>query len=102
MMFAGGGGTGLSVQPVCFIAVDALGNAEVLPLATNGEAPDAIERIAGLIEKTPDIISRIKAVFPKKKSKEKDAEAAENVAKAAAEAVESAKGDVTVEVGKSE
>ena len=98
VMFAGGGGTGLSVQPVCFIAVDALGNAEVLPLATNGEAPDAIERIAGLIEKTPDIISRIKAVFPKKKSKEKDAEAAENVAKAAAEAVESAKGDVTVEV----
>ncbi len=98
VMFAGGGGTGLSVQPVCFIAVDSLGNTEVLPLATNGEAPDAIERIAGLIEKTPDIIARIKAVFPKKKKKEKNNEAVEDVAKAAAEAVENAKGDVTVEV----
>ena len=88
VMFAGGGGTGLSVQPVCFIAVDAAGNAEVLPLAANGEA-STVERIAGVIERTPDIIAHIKALFPKKKKKEKEAEAVEKVAKAVADAVES-------------
>ena len=85
VLFAGGGGTGLSVQPVCFLAVDATGNVEVLPLATNGES-DTIEKIAALIEKTPDIFARLKALFPKKKKKA-EKKAAEDVAKAAAEAV---------------
>lgn len=98
-LFAGGGGTGLTVQPVCFIAVDAAGDVQVLPLGGNGEAPDAVERIAGLIEKTPDILARIKAIFPKKK-KEKDATSVADVAKAAAEAVASVTDaeEVTVEV----
>ena len=64
--FAGGGGTGLTVQPVCFIAVHADGNTEVLPVGASVCAPDKIERIANLVEKTPDILSRIKAVFSKK------------------------------------
>lgn len=85
VLFAGGGGTGLSVQPVCFIAVDAAGNVEVLPLATNGES-DTIEKIAALIEKAPDIFARVKAIFPKKKKKSED-EAVEDVVKAAADAV---------------
>ena len=85
VLFAGGGGTGLSVQPVCFIAVDATGNVEVLPLATNGES-DTIEKLARVIEKTPDLIARVKALFPKKKKKGDDT-AADDVAAAAAEAV---------------
>ena len=89
VLFAGGGGTGLTVQPVCFIAVDALGNTEVLPLSTAGGEADTIERIAALIEKAPDIFARIKAVFPKKNKKEK-AEEAERVAKEAADAVREA------------
>ena len=64
--FAGGGGTGLSVQPVCFLA---------------------IARVADLVEKTPDILSRIKAIFKKNKKDERD-EALDDVAEAAAEAVE--------------
>lgn len=90
ILFAGGGGTGLSVQPVCFIAVDALGNTEVLPLAAggNGEA-DTVEKIAALIEKAPDILARIKAVFPKRDKKQK-ADEAERVAKEAADAVREA------------
>ena len=95
VMFAGGGGTGLSVQPVCFIAVDAAGNAEVLPLAANGES-STVERIAGVIEKAPDIIARVKALFPKKKKKE--AEAMEKVAKAAVEAVEDAVTEVSEKI----
>lgn len=90
VLFAGGGGTGLSVQPVCFIAVDALGNTEVLPLSTGGGEADTIEKIAALIEKAPDILSRIKAVFPKRDKKKKNEDEAERVAKEAADAVREA------------
>ena len=87
VVFAGGGGTGLSVQPVCFIAVDAAGDVEVLPLGTEGGS-DSVERIAALIEKTPDIFAKIKAIFGgKKKKKKEEKEAVEEVAKAASDAV---------------
>lgn len=88
-LFAGGGGTGLSIQPVCFIAVHATGEVEVLPLGGNGGAPDVVERLTALIEKAPDIIARVKAVFPDvddKKKKSAD-EAIDEVAREAAEAV---------------
>lgn len=95
-MFAGGGGTGLSVQPVCFIAVNAEGAVEMIPLGGQGAAPDTVDKIANIIEKTPDILGKIKAIFSKKK-KMSDAEAdgydpiddvAEAAAEAAAEVVE--------------
>ena len=73
-MFAGGGGTGLTVQPVCFLAVHADGNVEMLPLGGSGAAPDTVDKIANAIEKAPDIISKLKALFAKKKKKS-DAEA---------------------------
>lgn len=83
--FAGGGGTGLTVQPVCFLAVHADGNVEMLPLGGSG-APDKFERIADLVEKTPDLLSRIKAVFSKKKKSDDEIEeVVETVAEAAAE-----------------
>ena len=82
--FAGGGGTGLSVQPVCFLAVNAEGNVEVLQIQKDGPA-DPIERVADIVEKTPDIVSRIVAVFKKNK---KDDGAVEEVVEEAAKAVE--------------
>jgi sporulation protein YtfJ len=92
-MFAGGGGTGLTVQPVCFLAVHADGNVEMIPLGGAG-APDTVDKIAGVIEKAPDIISKLKALFSKKKKKS-DAEAdgddpVDTVAAAATEAAEAA------------
>lgn len=84
--FAGGGGTGLTVQPVCFLAVHADGTVEMLPL--NGGShytPDKLDRIADLVEKTPDWLARIKAVFAKKKKDEEIDEVVETVAEAAAE-----------------
>ena len=89
--FAGGGGTGLSVQPVCFLAVDAEGKVEILQIAKNGPA-DPIERVADLVEKTPDILSRIKSIFKKNKKEAQD-EALDDVAQAAAEAVEELQAD---------
>ncbi|MBR7111494.1 MAG: sporulation protein YtfJ [Clostridia bacterium] len=88
-LFAGGGGTGLSVQPVCFIAVDATGDVEVLPLAAGKEC-DTVELIAGLIERTPDILSHIKGFFSKKKKK---ADATDDVAQKAAEVVSKITGE---------
>ena len=84
---AGGGGTGLTVQPVCFLAVDASGKVEVLPVGVG--APDPIERVADLVERTPDLLSRIKAVFKKNKPAAND-EAVDELAKTAAEAIEHA------------
>ena len=84
--FAGGGGTGLTVQPVCFLAVHEDGSVEMLPLGGGGgAAPDKIDRIADLIEKTPDWLNRIKAVFSKKKKDEEIEEIVETVAETAAE-----------------
>ena len=82
--FGGGGGTGLSVQPVCFLAVNAAGEVEVLPVAKDGRA-DPVERVADLIEKTPDIVGRIKRLFKKDKT-DKD-EIVEEVAEQAAEVI---------------
>jgi sporulation protein YtfJ len=87
--FGGGGGTGLSVQPVCFLCVNAEGNVEMIPLGGEGEV-DTVERIATLIEKTPDILSKVKSLFGRKKRKqaaEEEEDLIEAVADAAAEAV---------------
>ena len=87
-MFAGGGGTGLTVQPVCFLAVHADGSVEMLPLGGSG-SPDTVDKIAGIIEKTPDILSKIKSLFGKKKKSDAEADGddpVETVANAAAEA----------------
>ena len=84
--FAGGGGTGLSVQPVCFLAVHEDGTVEMIPLGGSGAAPDKLERIVDMVEKTPDLLARIKAVFSKKKKDEEIEEIVETVAGAAAEA----------------
>jgi sporulation protein YtfJ len=88
--FGGGGGTGLTVQPVCFLAVNAEGAVEMIPLGGEG-TPDTVERIASLLEKAPDIFSKVKSVFKKKKKADSEDDdlvdaVADAAAKAAAEA----------------
>lgn len=75
--FAGGGGTGLSVQPVCFIAVSAEGAVELFPLGGKGDANSA-DKIADLIEKAPGLIEKLKAFFRDKKKKKAEKEAEED------------------------
>lgn len=87
--FAGGGGTGLSMQPVCFLAVHADGSVEMIALGGGGEQ-DTLDKIAGIIENAPGFLSKIKGLFSRKK-KRSEAEADEEdivdaVANAAAEA----------------
>lgn len=86
--FGGGGGTGLSIQPVCFLSVSASGRVELFPVEGNG-TPSTIDRIADIVERAPDIINRVKEVFAKN---EDDGEDVDDVARVAAEAASKIEG----------
>ncbi len=62
--FGGGGGTGITVNPVGFLVVDSHGDVEFLPVAQKGK-PDPVDQIADLVERAPDIIAKIKDLFAK-------------------------------------
>lgn len=65
--FGGGGGTGLSVSPAGFLVVDKNGSVEFLNVGMK-TTPDPIDQIADFIERTPDIIARLKEVFAKEEN----------------------------------
>jgi sporulation protein YtfJ len=58
--FGGGGGTGLSITPLAFLAIGR--DAEVRLVHLNESGTD-VERVVGLIEKSPDIIEKIKGAL---------------------------------------
>ncbi len=67
--FGGGGGTGITVSPVAFLVVSADGNVNILNIDTPtvaAPAPDTISQIVGFIERSPDLIDRLKNVLGKK------------------------------------
>ena len=64
--FGGGGGTGLTLAPMGFLVVDKDGDVEFLNVSSKGK-PDPVDQIADLVERTPDIIAKIKALFEKDK-----------------------------------
>ena len=74
--FGGGGGTGLSVTPVGFLVCDKDGGVEFINVSSKGK-PDPVDQIADLVERTPDIIAKIKALFTKDKSEEETVVTAE-------------------------
>ncbi len=59
--FGGGGGTGMSITPMAFITVDR--NADI-KLITLDRSKSEIDKIGSIIEKSPEIIEKIKnAIF---------------------------------------
>ena len=68
--FGGGGGTGLTVSPAGFLVIDRHGDVEYINVNQKGK-PDPVDQIADLVERTPDIIARIKDLF-KKDDKEEE------------------------------
>lgn len=61
--FGGGGGTGISVTPMAFLAVSKERGAELISL-TPSEGARNVDRVASLIENAPDLIRRLKnAIF---------------------------------------
>lgn len=71
--FGAGGGTGISVQPVGFLCVDTQGNVEMVNIGLKNPS-DPIEQLSELIDRSPEIIAKIKALF----AKDKDEETEEN------------------------
>ena len=67
------GASGLSVEPVAFLVVSPDGAVEMLniaaPVAPSAPVatPDAVSSIIGFIERSPEFIERLRAVFAKKK-----------------------------------
>ncbi len=58
--FGGGGGTGLSITPLAFLTVGR--DAEINLIHINNSATE-VDRIASLIEHSPEIIERIKSAL---------------------------------------
>ena len=68
--FGGGGGTGVSVTPMAFLVVKPDGNVELLNMSMPDTVTNKIATVGNIIEKSPDIIEKIKKVFTKDKKGE--------------------------------
>ena len=68
--FGGGGGTGITMTPVAFLVVSADGNVNILnvnsPAAASAAPTDAVSQVVGFLERSPELIERIKGVFSRK------------------------------------
>ena len=75
--FGGGGGTGVAVTPVAFLIVSSDGSVELLAVNAPAAA-DPIDKVSALLDRSPEILEKIKAIFTKKGKKEEKAEDEEN------------------------
>ncbi|MGN1410549.1 MAG: spore germination protein GerW family protein [Eubacteriales bacterium] len=68
--FGGGGGTGITVTPVAFLVVSADGNVNILnvnaPVSAPSNVSDPVSSVVGFLERSPELIERLKAVLGKK------------------------------------
>ena len=59
--FGSGSGSGVSITPIAFLTVGK--NADVNLIQINPDANKSVEKIASLIEHTPELIEKIKNTF---------------------------------------
>lgn len=62
--FGGGGGTGVTVTPVAFLIVSADGKIDLIPI-TSAKTSGTLDKVTDLIERSPEILNRLKEVFSK-------------------------------------
>ena len=75
--FGAGGGTGITVQPIGMLCVDKEGNVELINIGVKNPT-DPMVQLSDIIDRSPEIIAKIKALFAKeKKEDEEDEEDAE-------------------------
>lgn len=73
--FGGGGGTGVTLTPVGFLVTKADGTVEYLPVSAPGPsngapAPDKIDKVVDLVERSPQIVEKILNLVRRKKPKD--------------------------------
>lgn len=78
--FGGGGGTGITVTPVSFLVIGASGSVELLNVGSDMPPAGPVESVASLIEKSPDILSRLKNVILSMKKDKNDVQDADTSA----------------------
>ena len=76
--FGAGGGTGLSIQPLGFLVIAPDGSVEMVNIGLKNPS-DPVEQLADLVDRSPEIIAKIKAIFKKKPAEEEEEEAAEAI-----------------------
>lgn len=72
--FGGGGGTGVTVTPVGFLIISPSGKIELLNVNSTTETTNMVDSISGLLDRSPDIIARIKSAISGKSTEEKTEE----------------------------
>lgn len=71
--FGGGGGTGITMSPVGFLVIGRDGNVNMLNVNNpTSVANDPVSSVINLIERSPELIERVKEVFAKKDEPEKE------------------------------
>lgn len=56
--FGGGSGAGISISPIAFLSVSPDASVSIIPLSL--DAKSGVDRISSIIERSPEIIDRIK------------------------------------------
>ena len=69
--FGAGGGTGITVQPIGMLCVDKEGRVELINIGVKNPT-DPMEQLSDIIDRSPEIIAKIKALFAKNKKDEAD------------------------------
>lgn len=70
--FGGGGGTGLTVSPVAFLVVSPNGDVQLLNVnEPTSDKSDPVSQIVGLLDRSPELIEKLKAIFAKKDDTQK-------------------------------
>ncbi len=69
--FGGGGGTGITVSPVAFLIINANGDVKMLNVGENSgfasaKVADTFATVDGILDKAPEVASKIAAMFKKK------------------------------------
>jgi len=71
--FGGGGGTGVTVTPVAFLILSADGKIDLIPI-TQAKSETTLDKVTDLIERSPEILNRLKDVFAQKKENKEASE----------------------------
>ena len=69
--FGAGGGTGITVQPIGLLCVSKDGSFEMVNIGVKNPS-DPIEQLSDLIDRSPEIIAKVKALFSKDDKDSKD------------------------------
>lgn len=73
--FGAGGGTGVAISPVGFLVIKKDGNVDMINVGKPYPS-DPVEQIVEIIERSPDILARLKAVFKKREDENTESDEA--------------------------